>query len=177
MANLRVGRRSGLVLRGGRNRRDTIWAGFFANVSLGAGSTAAVMTQLAAGGLSLRPFTVIRSRGFVFVGSDQEAASEEQIVTYGHCVVSEQAIAIGVTAIPTPFTDVESDLWWVYETVASRLVVTPAGTGSPGMTQYFDSKAMRKVEDGQDIVSVVETTSGSAGARVLTGVRLLLKLH
>ena len=178
MANLRIGRRSGLVLRGGRQRRESIWfAGGFFSTTIAAGSTAVAITLLNAAALAYRPFTVVRTRGVLYWGSDQEAASEVQALGYGHAVVSEQAAAIGVTALPTPVTDEDSDLWFVYEKMFSRLQVTPAGTGPSGFTREFDSKAMRKVDDGETVVTMAETAGISSGVILIHGDRFLVKLH
>ena len=43
----------------------------------------------------------------------------------------------------------------------------------------FDSRAMRKIDDGQEITFVLETdlAANTAGVNVFTAARLLLKLH
>jgi len=51
-----------------------------------------------------------------------------------------------------------------------------SGAAAPGVWG-FDSRAMRKVEDGQDIVSVAENASGSAGLTYVAKYRMLVKLH
>ena len=43
--------------------------------------------------------------------------------------------------------------------------------------RVIDSKAMRKVEDGEDLVVVVETNSVSNGAVAVSSYRQLIKLH
>jgi len=40
-----------------------------------------------------------------------------------------------------------------------------------------DSKAMRKVEEGQDFILVVETPATVSSARIQTADRFLVKLH
>ena len=49
------------------------------------------------------------------VESDQSAATELFIGNLGLAVVSDQATAVGVTAVPTPATDRGSDLWFLIE--------------------------------------------------------------
>ena len=180
MANIRTGRKSGFIMRGGVSRRETRWLDAVPiGISLGAPSTAVITHSLTAVELALRPFTVIRTRGFWTSESDQFITSEAWQVALGHCVVSDQAVAIGVTAVPTPETDMESDLWYVYEQLMGSFLFGDA-TGfqeAAAATGTFDSKAMRKVEDGQDIVSVIETAAISAGAVVRVGFRSLIKLH
>ena len=148
-------------------------------ITLGAASTATLVGSLTAEELALRPFTIVRTRGVWHVASDQTAATERYDVALGIAVVSEQASAIGVTAIPTPSTDDGSDLWMVYERMMSQhLIKSLIGFVEPaGTMQVFDSKAMRKVEDGQDVVKVVETSAASLGATVRSYARQLIKLH
>ncbi len=103
MANIRSARRSGLVLRGGRNIRETLWADVTPTLTtFAAGATPGFINITGAFLLSIRPWTVVRVRGVMHLMSDQEAASEQQALAYGVCVVSDQAAAIGITAIPTP---------------------------------------------------------------------------
>ena len=177
MANIRTARRSGLVLRGGRNRRETLWIGSTTAETTLAGAPTAVLTNaLNATALALRPFTVVRVRGFMHIHSDQAGADETYGASYGQCVVSDQAVAIGVTAVPTPVTDRSSDLWLVYESAFAHLeVVTSASAFNEGMFKEFDSRAMRKVEEGQDLIAVVENEI--AGVIITAGARILVKLH
>ena len=176
MANIRTARRSGLVLRGGSNRRETIWVGgSFVDTTIGAPSTAVLLTSLNAAALALRPFTVIRTRGIASIRSDQSAAVESQLAAWGKCVVSEQAVAIGVTAVPTPATDNAFDLWFGYE-ILQNLGDIAAGPQDI-VTRYVDSRAMRKVQEGEDLITVIETTAISSGCTITTFDRILLKLH
>ena len=180
MANVRTARRSGLVLRDGRNRRNTLWVPSPAGtVTLVAASTAALLTVSNAALLALRPFTVVRVRGGMFIRTDTPSASEFQQASLGYAVVSDQAAAIGVTAIPTPETDRNSDLWFVYETIEQFHEFQDA-TGvqaQGGISRQFDSKAMRKVEEGSTIVTVAETSGISLGLVFVDYSRILIKLH
>ncbi len=114
------------------------------------------------------------------VRSDQLAATEDQVVGYAQAVVSDQASAVGVAAIPTPVTDSDSDLFFVYERLMSDITFSSAsGFTRQGTYREFDSRAMRKVEDGDDIISVVESgiAASTQGLRVKTFFRRLVKLH
>jgi len=146
---------------------------------MAAASTAVLSNSLNAAGLALRPFTVVRARGFAWCRSDQSVASEDFLASFGLCVVSDQAVDIGVTAVPTPEADRSSDLWFQYETLGQGFTFKDA-TGfvsSEGITKDWDSRAMRKVEEGQDMVMVKESASISGGLFLLTAGRLLVKLH
>ncbi len=177
MANIRTARRSGLVLRGGRNVRETLWLGTqTAETTLAGAPTAVLTNSLNAAALALRPFTVVRTRGIIHIHSDQAGADESYGVAVGCCVVSDQAVAIGVTAVPTPVTDKSSDLWLVYESLFQHIeVITSASVLNEGAFKEFDSRAMRKVEEGQDLILVVENEVN--GVIVITTGRTLVKLH
>ncbi len=171
-----MARKSGFVRRHGVMRRETVWfGGIVVTSTLGAASTAVFQTSLNAAALALRPFTVIRTRGHMLVRSDQTAANEQVNVMYGRAVVTDQAVAIGVTALPTPATDNDSDLWFQFGSASLHFGVDVKN--SIQVLQLIDSKAMRRVEDGQDIAGVVETDANSEGAVIAVFTRSLVKLH
>ena len=90
------------------------------------------------------------------------------------------AQGVGVTAVPTPVADNGSD-WFVSESIAGLFnLITAVGTeqlAGPGWLHSIDSKAMRKVSEGQTIVSVAEIGGLSDGALLLSFGRMLIKLH
>ncbi len=166
-------------VRQGRQRRETLWVGgTTVRTTIATASTAVIQTSLNAAALALRPFTIIRVRGVMRLETDQLANSEFQDAKWGMAVVSDQAVLIGVTAVPTPDTDNTSDLWFAYEAMLNDFKVSSAiGLLVVGSERIIDSKAMRKVEDGQDLVSVIETGPASNGVVVTTFNRVLIKLH
>jgi len=163
----------------GGQRRETMWISVSPTSStLASANTAVLSNSLNATAKALRPFTVIRSRLFLHVRSDQQAAVEFYGIAMGLAVVSDQAVAIGVTAVPTPDTDRGSDLFFVFEDLwGVQFDVATASGNEFGKSVIVDSKAMRKVNDDQDIVITSETIGLSSGAIVSVGGRLLLKLH
>ncbi len=180
MAFVSRSRKSGFINRGGVARRESLWLFWDTSESTLSGAPTAVLTnQLNAAALALRPFTIVRTRGIFFARSDQLVANESYIGDLGFAVVSDQASAIGVTAVPTPLTDKGSDLFFVYEQIHGRIqVASGAGTGVPtnlGLMRTFDSKAMRKVEGDQDVISTVENEI--QGCVVTLSARMLIKLH
>ncbi len=179
MANIRTSRRSGLVLRGGRNRRETLWLGApFVATSIGASASAVLAASLNASALALRPFTVVRMHFNWLCISDQSGATESFIGNFGQAVVTDQASAIGVTALPTPATDIDSDVWLLHASWIGRFDFIGTGTANQSRaSKQIDSKAMRKVEDGFDLVNVVEAGIGGSGVVVETVGRILVKLH
>ncbi len=173
-----MARKSGFVRRNNVMRRETIWiAGSFVTTVLASTNASVILASLSTAAMALRPFTIVRTRGGFHIRSDQTGASEGYGVQMGFCVVSEQASALGITAVPTPDTDIVSDTWFVYEQYFSRFEFV-SGVGIDGdIGQYvpYDSKAMRKVEDGFDMVQVFEATNTSAALQ--DSFRMLLKLH
>ncbi len=178
MANIRTARRSGLVLRGGRNVRDTVWGATpTAIVTIVSASASTLAFSLNAATLALRPFTVVRHRLQWFVRSDVVAGGELYGGAIGGCVVSDQASAIGVTAVPTPIVDQASDLWYFYDQVYGRFGGTQVE--EVGRMRDIDSKAKRKVEGGEDLIIVLETPGAAMSASMVSviGGRFLIKLH
>ena len=94
--------------------------------------------------------------------------------------MSDQATAIGVTVIPTPITDMGSDLWFVHKLAMSHLQFTSGVgfDGNSGTRVDIDSKAMRKVDIGQDMVVVSEIPATiSDGTTLLLAGRMLVKVN
>ena len=175
MARNRVARRSGFS---GRkvSGRATEWFGhgFSADASTLAANTFVIQTSLSAEGLAKRPFTITRTVGMLALYGDQAGAIEHPIVALGAMVVSEKAVTTGATAIPDPVTEVDSDEWFLYQTLAG-----PQATsidGPPPSIVHFDSRAQRKVQDGEDIVWVLANPNTVDGLRFYLTFRMLIKL-
>jgi len=157
-------------------KRETSWFGFPPAETGLAGSSVLVFT-LTAAALALRPFTIVRTHVELSLRSDQAAAIERQFGGFGIAVVSDQAVAIGVTAVPTPITDSDSNLWLAHTMIFADESNLTDRTRS-GTFKTIDSKAMRKVELGQDIIWVAEG-SGAIGSGMTMGMggRMLIKNH
>ena len=181
MASRIVGRRSRTAVVAGVVRKTT-WA---ASPDVTALTAIAANTILLTGTanaalLALRPFTVVRTRGILWVGSDSTAATRQPFGALGFAVVSDTAAALGVTAVPAPIADEASGLWFVYQYwLANRTFVTAAGIqGSEDWGRYeFDSKAMRKIDNGSDIAVVIQNRAAVGGLHFILKYRLLVKLH
>ena len=159
--------------------RLTSWVGITETISnlSGGGNIAALINSMGAGLLATRPFTIIRVRGFFGIRSDQVVTSENYDAALGYSIVTDQASAIGVTAVPTPFTDQPSDMFFVYEALMARFQLLDAtGHQDNALTWiHYDSKAMRKVNDDQDLVVTIESSSLSVGTTVYHSARMLIK--
>jgi len=157
-------------------RRLSMWISvdFISTTMTSSGGT--LIQQLNAAALALRPFTVVRSHFLLDVRSDQAASSEIQAGAFGLAVVSNQAAGAGVTALPTPVTDLGSDLWFVHQPFFGSQT-TLANVALDARQYQIDSKAMRKVDDDEDIVIMGEFSNLGSGVTLRTAGRLLVKLN
>ncbi len=169
-------RKSGFIQRDGRTVRKTTWfANNFFDVTVAAG-TPQILSSLNAAALALAPFTIVRTRGVLLISSDQEAIDEDQKLIYAMAVVSTEAVATGVAAVPTPITESGSNLFFVFQPMVSDFRFGSATSWTQtNQQQEIDSKAMRKVEQGQDVIEVIECLG--TGVDALGFVKMLIKLH
>ena len=143
-------------------------------VTLGA-NTVLLHGVFSATALAKRPFTIIRLVGSMYVSSDQNAAIENPFGAWGASIVSEEATAIGVTAVPDPTSNPDSDLFFAYQSFAAEGSAS-TNVGQPMNFQTFDFRSQRKVEDGNDIAVVVANASAADGLKFLLQFRFLMKL-
>ncbi len=162
------------TLRRGSRRHNNAWLGL---VSSGP-TTLAANSVVLAGTIVLSNSqideTVLRVVGGISIASDS-AAVEEQVGAVGLIVVSNAAIAIGVTAIPLPGTDADDDGWFchtLFQQTSSRAV-----EGGQNSNMYnFSSKAKRVVEDGTGIAIVVQNGHATHGLNFTLQFRILTRI-
>jgi len=135
-----------------------------------------LLVQLSTAGLALRPFTIVRTHLTYLVLSDQAAAAETQIGALGIAVVSEQASAAGIASLPTPVTEQGSDMWLLHEVFMSQETHL-TDVAQSAISHRVDSKAMRKVEFGEDFVLVAEKATTGSGFVLHIGGRMLIKTN
>ena len=118
--------------------------------------------------------TVRRIRGLLTVASDQQAATELQLGAFGALVVTDAAVAVGITSIPDPVTEVADDMWMLYVHIGQQVRFgTAVGLEPHWVTQYvLDSKAMRKTPAGYSLAFVI-ANAASTGFNATLGVRIL----
>ncbi len=138
-----------------RSRRLTTWFQFQPAQTTLTTTGGTLVFTLNAAALALRPFTIVRTHFELAMISDQAAAIERQVAGMGIAVISDQASAAGVASVPTPITDMASNLWFVYKLLYADESSLTDRTRN-GQYASIDSKAMRKVEVGQDVAVVVE---------------------
>jgi len=119
--------------------------------------------------------TIRRTRGRFFVESDQGLGVESQVGAFGAMVVTDVAAAAGIAAIPGPVTEANDDGWFLWEAIVQRGIDSNIGPET-GFVYNFDSKAMRRVEEGSQIVFIVENASVTFGFQFSLGISLLTSI-
>ena len=91
-------------------------------------------------------------------------------------VVSDQALAAGIASVPTPITDLGSDLFFLHVMIWGDESALTDRTRS--LTRgTIESRAMRKVNDDSDIAFVAEKGSQGSGVILQIGGRMLIKTN
>ncbi len=161
-----AGRRGGQRFpRGGagRYRPSTNWSRSVSTADVAVpASTKVLIATLALDNPGIAE-TIRRTRGVFSISADQTGAVEDQIGAMGMMVVNDLAIAAGVASLPGPVTDANDDGWFVWVPYGSRGDANFAVSALVSVQYAFDSKAMRKVEEGFGIVLVAENASGVHG--------------
>ena len=178
-----MARSRGFVARGARRSpgRLTEWFAPDAQTSaftLAAGASV-LSFSLSATGLAKRPFTITRTYVEFWVRSDQDAVDEFAPGAFGFSVVSTEATAIGVTAVPQPGSNAFSDKFFVHQFWMGNNDRGYSAATLPAATWHrytVDSKAQRKLQDGEDLAIVVQNTSAAAAVFFLLQFRMLVKL-
>ncbi len=121
--------------------------------------------------------TIIRLRGFTelqltSVGSPGDGFSG----ALGIGIVTEAAFDIGISAMPTPVTEVEWEGWMYHQWFS--LHASDTALDVPPLSFQIDSKAMRKFGSDMTIFAAIETDfeDGAAVLDVRFATRMLLKL-
>jgi len=163
--------------RSSGSRANRTWSGF-ASV---AETTIAASSKVLIGGFTLSNTnideTILRTRGRA-MASPVTTTSNGIFGAWGMCVVTDLAVAAGAASIPGPITDREDDLWYVWQPIVHRVTgITAVGTDfNAAQFMDFDSKAMRRVQEGQQIVIMVENASASTTFRFSLVFRMLSML-
>ena len=122
------------------------------------------------------PGTIVRVRGQVSVKLATYAADLDIVGAFGMGVVSAEALGIGVTAVPTPFSDADWGGWMVWRSFSAAYEVGSGNAAIRGSWEFeIDSKAMRKVEANSALVFVAESQSGDF--ELSSPLRVLVMLH
>jgi len=141
-------------------------------------SAAALLATFGTGAQATQDgLTLVRIRGFAELILSQAASGGDGYAgALGIGIVTGDAAAIGVTAMPTP---IANEFWdgWVWHQFFS--LKSPVATVSGNSRQVFeiDSKAMRKLRDEDVLFAAIEGTEvGTATIFATLGSRTLVKL-
>ncbi len=167
--------------RGRGSRRATEWGIFSGSTGFAslAASTKAVAASFSSTDLSeLIPGTIVRTRGVLSIQTDQFVASEQQFGALGCALVNDVAQALGITALPGPFTNQNYDWFLLQFFVQSNIFGTGVGFIEQGASRQFeiDSKAMRKLGNGDSLVIMLENASAAHAFDFAVMLRFLVKM-
>ncbi len=128
--------------------------------------------------VDLVPFTIIRTVGVIVIAADLNFITNQLFVgAFGGCIANDQARAIGVTALPGPFSEAGDDVWFQHQFFGMQIDDRADSDLVNSQTIVIDSKAQRKVEDGQAIQFLTEGGGEADGFDISTMLRILVKLH
>ena len=164
-----------------RQRRKTAW-------DLGPGDTSETLFnatqslflgqgfQIIAEGL-----TLIRIRGQFSMNIETAAAIGERMIgAFGIAIVTDQAFAAGISAVPTPIDEQLHDSWLFWRAIqlqAINVTETFGNAGSGRVEFEVDTKAMRKLTPNDTIYAVVQVVeNGTVTANAFFDSRALFKL-
>ena len=158
--------------------RQTVWAGYAQQAFVAVASTAKVIIGSfvpdASTNNMLYP-TVVRTRGMLTIRAEDDSADRDIVGAFGLAVVSADAFAIGITAVPGPFSDSGWGGWLVLQPFGLHVAFASAvGVDKIQTDIEVDSKAMRKIAPNNVLVLVAESNTGAY--RISSPVRVLLKV-
>ena len=125
--------------------------------------------------------TVVRMRGLINIWLTAATAAGDGFAgAFGIGITSDEAIAIGVTAVPSPLSNMAWEGWiWHSFWDVRALTGTIADGVNAGVTYQrvvVDSKAMRKLPLGMTMFGASDQTeSGTATAEYNADIRMLVK--
>jgi len=126
--------------------------------------------------------TIVRIRGFLELLLITSGGAEGGFQgAFGIALTTTEAVAAGVASVPGPVTDAEWDGWIVHRFFSIHTVTATIadGVNAAGVRAAYeiDSKAMRKMNDGQALFAVMESTEvPSSSLRMHFDSRVLLML-
>ncbi len=97
--------------------------------------------------------TIRRTRGQITVSA---GASGPISCTVGFMVANDLAVTAGAASLPGPVTDASDDSWFVWVPILFQAV---SGQQVLEFQMAFDSKAMRRVEEGYSVAIMLENNS------------------
>ena len=160
-----------------QGRKLTQWSGFTSGTAV-TNLAAATIVLDQVGIPNVQEQTVVRTRGILTIINDQQAATRNVHGAFGIAIVEEPAATIGVTAVPSPISDIGSDAWFVWLPFElTNQFASAIGFNTPAQSNFMiESKAMRKLSIEQRLVFVVENEAVAGGLNYHFSLRMLSKL-
>ncbi len=122
--------------------------------------------------------TITRMRGTLEVHSDQNSATEDQVLVVGAMVVNEDAFGAGAASIPGPISDPGADWFWYQPSMRRFLNATTVGQDANFAMEYVvDAKAKRILEPDEVLVFMAETGTQSEGVTISAIIRILTQVR
>jgi len=127
----------------------------------------------------LVPFTITRTVGMVAIATDADfITNQDMFGALGAKVVDERARVAGGGSLARPLTEIVDDGWYLHQALLgfTESVVTANADFMSSLTFPFDSRAQRKVSDGEAIVFSIQN-GGTDAFQAAIIMRFLAKLH
>ena len=159
------------------NRPNRTWSGVASPISIAVPANSAVLLATFVLNNQGIDETWLRTRGSFYVSTDTTGSSEEQIGAFGLVLATDTALAVGITALPDPVTEIEDDGWFVYVPIQQDSLFSSAVGQIIGHQYDFDSKAKRVVETGTGAAVVVANAHASHAFKISFGFRLLAQVR
>ncbi len=161
----------------GANRRATEWISATVDwTDFTAGESQFLLTFSQAQLRDLIPFTITRTVGILAVSADFNFITNQSFLgAVGACTVREDARAAGQA--PDAFANAGDDMWFWHQFFAMQIDDRTDSDIKLSETYVIDSRAQRKVADGDAIIFTGEGGSGADGFDVSLMIRMLVKLH
>ena len=127
--------------------------------------------------------TVLRMLGGYTIGATSAPTAVDSVgITVGIGIVSDNAFAVGTTALPAPATSPEFPwLYWASDSLFfSTTSVQGSGSAPANVRRNFDVRSMRKFKPGETLTLIVQYAdiAGAPPVTVTTSqTRVLIGLH
>ena len=156
--------------------RQTVWIGPADQPQAAvASNTSVVVASFDASAAGFDKATLVRTRGVFLHRPSAYSVDLAYQGAFGIGIVSDDAFAIGTTAIPGPFTDSDWGGWFVWRSFGYFLENgSNIGLLRGHESLEIDSKAMRKIGPNETMVVMCESQAGAFS--IWDGTRHLLKL-
>ena len=123
--------------------------------------------------------TIVRIRGLYELIVTSGAALSGFHGALGIGIVTADAFAVGITAMPSPVDDIDWEGWMYYSlfSMINPLAATANSQDNLVIRKEIDSKAMRKIGVNEIIFAGIEVTEvGASGLEARLATRMLVKL-